>query len=167
MRSMAHCLLIGNVIWKMLGGGGGSYVWSQILWFTKLLSSPLGTTRRAQEGERHGVDYNFISVEEFKRMEKNGSLLESGVYEGNYYGTPKPTSDPPSSIPHYARSPANSGYSRGALIPSGSLSPPSRAGRGSVSSGYPPAYQIPKQLGPLPPNWEIAYTENNEKYFIE
>ncbi|KAL5517762.1 hypothetical protein EMCRGX_G003375 [Ephydatia muelleri] len=28
---------------------------------------------------------------------------------------------------------------------------------------------LPQQrnLGPLPPNWEIAYTENNEKYFID
>eukprot|EP00731_Ephydatia_muelleri_P003212 Em0001g3212a len=35
---------------------------------------------------------------------------------------------------------------------------------GPASQAQPP---IPRNLGPLPPNWEIAYTENNEKYFIE
>ena len=53
---------------------------------SSLLFSP-GTTRQPKEGERQGIDYNFVSVEEFKRTEKNGELLESGVYESNYYGT--------------------------------------------------------------------------------
>lgn len=122
----------------------------------------IGTTRHPHDGERNGIDYNFITVEEFKRMEKNGELLESGVYEGNYYGTPKPSGDPPSSAQgtHYSRSQGQGGFA-------GSLSPPSKVGRGPASSGYTPTTQIPKNLGPLPPNWEIAYTENNEKYFIE
>ncbi len=99
-------------------------------------------------------------------MDKNGELLESGVYEGNYYGTPKPSGDPPSNsqAPHYSRA-SNLGQS--SLVPSESLSPPSKVGRGPASSGYTPTQHIPKNLGPLPPNWEIAYTENNEKYFIE
>ena len=130
-----------------------------------------GTTRPPQDGERNGVDYKFISVEDFKRMEKNGDLLESGVYENNYYGTPKPPADPPSSsnIPHYTRSPATSGYSRERMAPSDSLSPPNNVNRGPPAGGYQPQVIIPKhaQLGPLPANWEIAYTENNEKYFIE
>ena len=29
-----------------------------------------------------GVDYTFLSVEEFMELERNGSLLESGVYAG-------------------------------------------------------------------------------------
>lgn len=135
-----------------------------------------GTTRKPQGGERQGIDYNFISAEEFKRMEKRGELLESGVYEGNYYGTPKPPADPSSSssFPAYTRSPASSGYSKEGLIPSDSLSPPSRPHVGgnhaatmAVGGGLPFPTMIPKNLGPLPPNWEIAYTENNEKYFIE
>ena len=126
------------------------------------LSSP-GTTRQTQEGERQGVDYNFISVEEFKQMERSGDLLESGAFEGNYYGTPKPLPDPSSSnMPHFIRSSASAGYSRQGVAP-----PPSIGGRGPPGGGYIPAIHIPKQLGPLPPNWEIAYTENNEKYFIE
>jgi guanylate kinase len=28
------------------------------------------------------VDYNFISVEQFKALEESGALLESGTYDG-------------------------------------------------------------------------------------
>ncbi|XP_078487126.1 membrane-associated guanylate kinase, WW and PDZ domain-containing protein 3 isoform X2 [Ciona intestinalis] len=48
------------------------------------------TTRSLREGEQDGVDYTFLSEEQFHELEKSGALLESGVYEGNYYGTPKP-----------------------------------------------------------------------------
>ena len=77
-----------------------------------LLSFPV-TTRHPREGERNGVDYNFISVDDFKRMDKNGELLESGNYEGNYYGTPKPPADPsPQNLFNsYSRSSASFGYS--------------------------------------------------------
>ena len=37
-----------------------------------------------------GVDYEFLSVDEYLELERSGRLLESGYYEGNYYGTPKP-----------------------------------------------------------------------------
>ncbi|KAK5610700.1 Membrane-associated guanylate kinase, WW and PDZ domain-containing protein 3 [Crenichthys baileyi] len=52
------------------------------------------TTRLPREGEVPGVDYNFISVEEFRELEESGILLESGTYDGNYYGTPKPPAEP-------------------------------------------------------------------------
>ncbi|XP_060793455.1 membrane-associated guanylate kinase, WW and PDZ domain-containing protein 3a isoform X2 [Neoarius graeffei] len=52
------------------------------------------TTRQPREGEVPGVDYNFISVEEFRVLEESGLLLESGTYDGNYYGTPKPPAEP-------------------------------------------------------------------------
>ncbi|XP_038667446.1 membrane-associated guanylate kinase, WW and PDZ domain-containing protein 2a isoform X12 [Scyliorhinus canicula] len=52
------------------------------------------TTRPPKEGEVPGVDYNFVTVEEFMELEKSGSLLESGTYEDNYYGTPKPPAEP-------------------------------------------------------------------------
>merc|ERR1719220_1128466 len=35
----------------------------------------------------------FSLKEEFLALEKSGDLLESGVYEGNHYGTPKPPAD--------------------------------------------------------------------------
>ncbi|XP_054409989.1 membrane-associated guanylate kinase, WW and PDZ domain-containing protein 3 isoform X2 [Pongo abelii] len=52
------------------------------------------TTRAPRDGEVPGVDYNFISVEQFKALEESGALLESGTYDGNFYGTPKPPAEP-------------------------------------------------------------------------
>lgn len=43
-----------------------------------------GTTRPHKEGEVPGVDYIFITVEDFMELEKSGALLESGTYEGKY-----------------------------------------------------------------------------------
>lgn len=41
-----------------------------------------GTTRAPREGEVPGVDYNFLSVDEFFKLENSGTLLEIGTYEG-------------------------------------------------------------------------------------
>jgi C-terminal processing protease CtpA/Prc len=129
------------------------------------------TTRSCQDGERQGVDYNFISVETFQKMEKNGELLESGTFQGNFYGTPRPPANPqPPSGPTYSRSDLASGYSKEGLIKhQESLTTPTEAPpyrhSGAVSSFSMP--DNPSNLGPLPSNWEIAYTANNEKYFID
>ncbi|XP_068453317.1 membrane-associated guanylate kinase, WW and PDZ domain-containing protein 3 isoform X2 [Clinocottus analis] len=48
------------------------------------------TTRQPKDGEISGVDYNFVSIEEFFSLEELGALLESGKFKGNYYGTPRP-----------------------------------------------------------------------------
>lgn len=40
-------------------------------------------------------------------LEKSGNLLESGLFDGNYYGTPKPPHDPPSPV---MRRPAGMGH---------------------------------------------------------
>ncbi|TWW57055.1 Membrane-associated guanylate kinase, WW and PDZ domain-containing protein 3 [Takifugu flavidus] len=48
------------------------------------------TTRQPRDGEIAGVDYNFVSIEEFFSLEESGALLESGKFKGNYYGTPRP-----------------------------------------------------------------------------
>jgi guanylate kinase len=42
------------------------------------------TTRSPRDEERNGVDYTFLSKEEFLALEKSGDLLESGVYDGEY-----------------------------------------------------------------------------------
>ncbi|XP_032368570.1 membrane-associated guanylate kinase, WW and PDZ domain-containing protein 3 isoform X1 [Etheostoma spectabile] len=52
------------------------------------------TTRLPRDTEVPGVDYNFISVGDFRILEESGLLLESGTYDGNYYGTPKPPAEP-------------------------------------------------------------------------
>ncbi|MED3660346.1 guanylate kinase [Ureibacillus sp. FSL K6-8385] len=46
------------------------------------------TTRKPREGEVDGVDYFFVSREEFEKMIKEGKLLEYAEFVGNYYGTP-------------------------------------------------------------------------------
>ena len=42
----------------------------------------VGTTRAPRDGEVPGVDYNFLSVEDFLQLEESGTLLEIGTYEG-------------------------------------------------------------------------------------
>ncbi|HIT32169.1 MAG TPA: guanylate kinase [Candidatus Enterenecus stercoripullorum] len=45
------------------------------------------TTRSPRVGEADGVNYHFVSREEFQRMIRSGELLEFAEYVGNYYGT--------------------------------------------------------------------------------
>jgi guanylate kinase len=45
------------------------------------------TTRAAREGEKHGVDYYFVSKEEFEKDIEAGNFLEYANVHGNYYGT--------------------------------------------------------------------------------
>lgn len=40
------------------------------------------TTRTPRQGEVNGVDYTFLSKEEFRALQRSGNLLESGVFEG-------------------------------------------------------------------------------------
>ena len=47
------------------------------------------TTRAPRPGEVDGVNYHYISVEEFKNRIQNGDLLEYTEYCGNFYGTLK------------------------------------------------------------------------------
>ena len=47
------------------------------------------TTRAKREGEVEGVDYIFLTVEEFERAIAEGKFLEYAKVYGNYYGTPK------------------------------------------------------------------------------
>ena len=45
------------------------------------------TTRAIRKGEKDGVDYHFLTVEEFARKVENGEFLEHAVYGGQSYGT--------------------------------------------------------------------------------
>lgn len=46
------------------------------------------TTRAMREGEAEGVNYYYVSHEQFHENIKNGAMLEYAVYGNNYYGTP-------------------------------------------------------------------------------
>ena len=45
------------------------------------------TTRQPRVGEQDGVNYNFVTREEFERMIADDELLEFAQYVDNYYGT--------------------------------------------------------------------------------
>jgi len=47
------------------------------------------TDRPPRPGEVHGVDYFFLSTEEFLRLEREGELLEHAVVYGEHKGVPK------------------------------------------------------------------------------
>jgi guanylate kinase len=47
------------------------------------------TTRAPRPGERDGVDYHFLSREEFLRRREAGFFAEWAEVHGNLYGTPK------------------------------------------------------------------------------
>ena len=46
------------------------------------------TSRAPRPGEREGIDYFFVTREEFEKAIEDGKLLEWTEFVGNYYGTP-------------------------------------------------------------------------------
>ena len=46
------------------------------------------TTRPRRPGETDGLDYTFLSLDQFRLLEKNGSLLERGIYDGTIQRLP-------------------------------------------------------------------------------
>ncbi len=46
------------------------------------------TTRQMRVGERDGVNYHFITADEFNENIKKGEMLEYAQYGENFYGTP-------------------------------------------------------------------------------
>jgi guanylate kinase len=47
------------------------------------------TTRAPREGEIDGVDYHFVSREEFLRIRADRGFLEANEVHGNWYGSPR------------------------------------------------------------------------------
>lgn len=45
------------------------------------------TTRAPRPGEREGIDYFFLTTEEFESHERTGDFLETAEVHGNRYGT--------------------------------------------------------------------------------
>uniref|UniRef100_A0A8C1X2V8 Membrane-associated guanylate kinase, WW and PDZ domain-containing protein 1 n=1 Tax=Cyprinus carpio TaxID=7962 RepID=A0A8C1X2V8_CYPCA len=154
------------------------------------------TTRQPKEGEVPGVDYNFVSVERFMELEKSGALLESGTYEDNFYGTPKPPAEPtpmlfnvtdqllpgarPSAEGKRKRNKSVSNMEKDSIEPPEEEEEESPVVNGNGIAITPDAPEeegdAPKspqdsqendELGPLPDNWEMAYTEKGEVYFID
>jgi guanylate kinase len=69
-------------------GGGKTSIAKNLLQARDDLGySVSATTRPMREGEREGVDYHFISRDEFLRRREAGEFLESATYGGHLYGT--------------------------------------------------------------------------------
>lgn len=47
------------------------------------------TTRQPREGEEHGVNYFFLTKEEFLAKAESDQMIEYAEYCNNYYGTPR------------------------------------------------------------------------------
>lgn len=56
--------------------------------FPEIFFSVSCATREIRQGEREGVDYHFISKEEFLKLVDHNEFAEWADVHGNYYGTP-------------------------------------------------------------------------------
>lgn len=71
-------------------GVGKSTVLAKVIEKRKdLLFSVSATTRNPRPGETEGVNYYFVSKEEFRTMIENGEFVEYDAHMDNFYGTPK------------------------------------------------------------------------------
>jgi guanylate kinase len=69
------------------GVGKGTLIRLLLDRFPRMALSVSATTRRPRPGERDGVDYHFLSPEEFDRRIEAGDFLEWAEYAGHRYGT--------------------------------------------------------------------------------
>ena len=66
-------------------GAGKSYYYNSITLDTKFMKKAkakalvYGTTRPPREGEKDGIDYNFVTLEDYKNIDRN-KILESRSY---------------------------------------------------------------------------------------
>lgn len=70
-------------------GSGKGTVNAHLLKTGNYVYSISATTRAPRPGEIDGVNYYFVSREEFEKRIAEGGMLEYTEYCGNYYGTPK------------------------------------------------------------------------------
>lgn len=71
------------------GAGKGTICKNFIELNKEMLLSISSTTRNPRENEIDGVNYNFITKQDFEDLIGTDSLLEYVHVFGNYYGTPK------------------------------------------------------------------------------
>jgi len=71
------------------GAGKGTIVKALLDEYTTIHYSVSATTRAPREGEVNGVNYWFVTHDEFNRMMEQDELLEWAEVYGNFYGTPR------------------------------------------------------------------------------
>jgi guanylate kinase len=69
------------------GVGKGTLIRGLLARVPELELSVSATTRRPRPGEQDGVDYHYLSPEEFAAHVAAGDFLEHAEYSGNRYGT--------------------------------------------------------------------------------
>ena len=79
------------IIFSAPSGSGKTTIIKELLTENyKIEFSISACSRKKRDGEEHGKDYYFLSVEEFKSKIKQDDFLEwEEVYKDNYYGTLK------------------------------------------------------------------------------
>ena len=69
-------------------GGGKTTIARALLTARENLGFSISATTRApRSGEKDGVDYHFLTVDEFVERRERGEFLEWAEYSGNLYGT--------------------------------------------------------------------------------
>lgn len=76
------------IVFSAPSGCGKGTMLEQILKNEDFCVSVSATTRLPREGEVDGVNYYFISKDEFTERIGEGKFLEYAEYCGNFYGTP-------------------------------------------------------------------------------
>jgi len=71
------------------GAGKGTICKKLIEKNKNIYLSVSATTRSPREGEIDGVNYYFITKEEFERRVKENGFIEYAEVHGNFYGTPR------------------------------------------------------------------------------
>ncbi len=71
------------------GGGKDSIINALIKIFPGSTRVITTTTRAPRPGNVNGVDYHFITSEDFKQKLADGEFVEHNIYGGNYYGMQK------------------------------------------------------------------------------
>lgn len=71
------------------GAGKGTLMKEIMKQYDNYALSISATTRAPREGEVHGKEYFFSTVDEFEKMIANNELIEYAKYVDNYYGTPR------------------------------------------------------------------------------
>ena len=69
------------------GVGKGTLIRTLLQRVPELGLAGSATTRRPRPGETHGVDYHFLSEDEFERRVREGEFVEHARYSGRRYGT--------------------------------------------------------------------------------
>lgn len=77
------------VISGLSAAGKGTVAKALVEKFDNYVLSISATTRERRGSEVDGVDYFFISQDDFKKKIDGGDFLEYAEYVGNFYGTPK------------------------------------------------------------------------------